>query len=325
MRSTAGRRSSAASTGARSSWPPSVSSTPPSCTVAAPTFTLAVPLSSRRTPQASIARGSVGCTNGALLSPWSCFPSTPKTPSGAASARRRSWRCSSARPCGPQAKSPVTRTRSGRAARAMSTAFRMARRLKLGLKPTWKSESCAMVRPSRSAAAAGASRRRSTRRTHCASCTMYSKPRTAAASSAAATLNAFFGRLLRSLDRSAAAGSVLAADVHLLAQPLARLLYLMLERLGLIRGRVSAGANGALQTVDLVADPALAEQLRARLLAALRGQQQPDHGAGDRADEEPAATLALRGLLRGFLLGLRRQSLCSAQHGTSTRLRCPQI
>src|SRR5665811_1395264 len=186
-------------------------------------------------------------------------------------------------------------------------------------------DSCTIVRPSRSAAAAGASRRRWTRRTHCASCTMYNKPKAAAASSAAATLKAFCGRLLRSLERSAAAGSVLAVNVHLLAQPLARLLNLALERLGLIRGRVSAGANGALQTVDLVADPALAEQLRARLLAALRGQQQPDHGAGDRAAKEPAATLALRGLLRGFLLGLRRQSLCSTHRGTSTRLRCPQI
>ncbi len=55
---------------------------------------------------------------------------------------------------------------------AMSTALRIARRLKLGTNPAWKSESWTMVRPSSSAATPGASRRRSTRRTHCASNSM---------------------------------------------------------------------------------------------------------------------------------------------------------
>ena len=53
---------------------------------------------------------------------------------------------------------------------ARSTALRVARRLRLGVKPAWKSESCTMVRPSSAAAASGAGRRRSTRRTHWASC-----------------------------------------------------------------------------------------------------------------------------------------------------------
>ena len=114
--------------------------------------------------------GSVGCTNGALLSPRSWLPSTPITPSGAL--RRRSWLWNSAMPCAQQAKSPVMTIRSGFAASVISTALRMARRLKLGVKPAWKSDSCTMTRPSRSAATSGAGRRRSTRRTHWASASM---------------------------------------------------------------------------------------------------------------------------------------------------------
>ena len=53
-----------------------------------------------------VRRGSVGCTNGALLSPWSWLPSTPKTPSGARRRRQLALELGR-RPRGPRAKSPV--------------------------------------------------------------------------------------------------------------------------------------------------------------------------------------------------------------------------
>ncbi len=132
--------------------------------------TVAVSLTSRRMPHASRSAGSVGRTNGALLSPWSWLPSTAKTPRGAC--RRQSWRRNSAEGRGPGARSPVITIRSGRAASARSTALRMARRLRLGWKPAWKSESWTTTRPSRSGCAPGAGRRRATRRTAWASTSM---------------------------------------------------------------------------------------------------------------------------------------------------------
>jgi hypothetical protein len=68
----------------------------------------------------------------------------------------------------------------------------------------------------------------------------------------------------------------------------------------------------------MATEAAGAEQLLARLLAALRREQQPGGDADDRAEQESSAPLLAGRLLHGLLCPL----LGSAHRGTSARSRC---